>query len=110
MTLIATVRLLIMDPDGEGKELFSDANLTVFLELNDDNVFAAAESACLAMASDKARLGKFTLEGFADNEAAAANLFLRLAEKYAAKALLAEPPEGWDVGQWPSTEFAARRL
>lgn len=55
------VRLLIGDTDTNDQQL-QDAEIQIFVDDNPDNVYAAAQQACQALASKFARLANTTIE------------------------------------------------
>jgi len=74
-TDIGRVRLLIQDTD-DAARLFSDPEITAFLDLSESNVRLAAATALEALAADSARLAKMvkTLNFAQDTRQAAATL------------------------------------
>lgn len=96
-TLIGKVRLLIQDTDTDDP-VYTDEELQTFLTLESNNIYGAASQCLLAIGNSKARLAKWSLEGYMDSEAAATQQLRTQAAQYREMANQnAKPSDSFDV-------------
>jgi hypothetical protein len=108
------VRLLISDVGGESGTdfLYTDPEVTTFLELAGQNIFQAAADALRAIAGNEAQVAKRILFNELETDGpAVAESLRKLAESYDKRASSSGVTGGdWDWATWATDPFSQRYL